>query len=60
MCLKTNGTVHCARCKNNFYRRERSIALYDVTMSYSFETKFQHSVTTTFFFARFSVKALAL
>ena len=27
-------------------------------MSYRFENQFQHSVTATFFFARFSVKAV--
>ena len=26
----------CARCTNNFYRREKSIAFYHVTMSYGF------------------------
>ena len=53
-------TPYSARCTNNFYRREKSIAFDDVTMSYGFETKFQHSVTTTFFFQRFSVNALSL
>ena len=52
----------CERCTNNFYRREKSIAFYNVTMSYCFQKpKFQHSVTTTYFFARFfSVKAISL
>ena len=50
----------CARFTNNFYRREKSIIFYDVTMSYGFETKFQHSVTTTLFFALFSVKVISL
>jgi len=45
-----------ARCMKNFYRREKSIAFYDVIMSYGFQTKFQHSVTTTFFFALFSIR----
>jgi len=35
--LKSNETLHAAQ--TNFYRREKSIAFYDVTMSYSFENQ---------------------
>ena len=37
--LKSNGIVQCARCTNNFYRREKSIAFFDVTMPYGFENQ---------------------
>ena len=39
MCLKSNGTIKCARCTNNFYRREKSIAFYYVTMSSGFQNQ---------------------
>ena len=39
VCLKSKGTVQCARYTNNFYRKEKSIAFHDVTMSYGFENQ---------------------
>ena len=45
--MKSNGTVHAAR--TTFTAVKKSIAFYDVTMSYGFENQFQLSVTTTFF-----------
>ena len=36
VCLKSNDTVHAAR---TICRREKSIAFYDITMSYGFENQ---------------------
>ena len=54
--LKSNGTMHVARA--TFIAEKK--ALLSVMPQYALvsKTKFQHSVTTTFFFARFSVKTL--
>ena len=56
--MKSNGTEHAARTA--FIAEEK--ALYSMMSQCLMvsKTKFQHSVTTTFFFARFSVKALSL
>ena len=58
VCLRSIGTVHTAQ--TTFIAEKKSIAFYDVTMSYGFENQISASVTTTFFFARFSVEALSL
>ena len=56
--MKSNGTVHAAW--TTFIAEKK--ALLSMMSQYLMvsKTKFQHSVTTTFFFARFSVKALFL
>jgi len=43
----------------NFYRREKTLLSMSQCLMVM-KTKFQHSVTTAFFFARFSVRALSL
>jgi len=58
MCLKSNGTVHAAR-KTFIAEKKALISMMSQCLMVS-KTKFHHSVTTTFFFARFSVKALSL
>ena len=58
MCLKSNGTVHAAR--TTFIAKEKSLLSMMSQCVMVSKTKFQHSVTTTFFFARFSVKAVSL
>ena len=56
--MKSNGTVHAARTTFIAEKKELlSMMSQCLTVS---KTKFQHSVTTTFFFARFSIKALSL
>ena len=58
VCLKSNGNVHAAR--TTFIAEKKAlISMMSQCLTVS-KTKFQHSVTTTFFFARFSVKALSL
>ena len=58
VCLKSNGTVRAARTT---FSTEKKALLSRMSQCLMVSTtKFQHSVTTTFFFARFSVKALSL
>ena len=58
MCLKCNGTVHVAR--TTFITEKKALlSLMSQCLMVS-KTKLQHSVTTKFFFARFSAKALSL
>jgi len=58
VCLKR--IRYCAHCMKNFYCREKSIAFYDVTMSYDFENQISAFCDNYILFARFSVKALSL
>jgi len=58
VCLKSNGTVHSAQ-KTFIAEKKALLSMMPQCLMVS-KTKFQHSVTTTFFFARFSVKALSL
>jgi len=58
VCLKSNGTVHSAR-KTFITEKKALLSMMSQRLKVS-KTKFQHSVTTTFFFACFSVKALSL
>ena len=51
---------NCARCTNNFYRRDKAVLSMMSQCLMVSKTKFRHSVTTTFCIARFSVKALSL
>ena len=57
VCLKSNETVHAARTT---FTTEKKALLSMLQCLIVSKTKFQHSVTTTFFFARFSVRALFL
>ena len=58
LCLKSNGTVHAAR--TTFITEKKALlSMMSQCLMVSI-TKFQHSVTTTFFFGRFPVKALSL
>jgi len=56
--LKSNGTVYAAR--KTFIAEKKSIAFYDVTMSYDFENQISAFCDNYVLFARFSVKALSL
>jgi len=58
VCLKSNGTVHAGR-KPFIAKKKALLSMMSQFLMVS-KTKFQHSVTNTFFFARFSVKALSL
>jgi len=58
VCLKSNGCVHAAR-KTFIVEKKALLSMMSQYLMIS-KTKFQHSVTTTFFFARFSVKVLSL
>ena len=57
VCKKSNGTVHPVR--TTFIAEKKALLSISQCRTVS-KTKFQHSVTTTFFFARFSVKGLSL
>ena len=57
VCLKSNGTVHAAR--TTIAEKKALLPMMSQCRMVS-KTKFQYSVRTTFFFARFSVKALSL
>ena len=57
VCLKSNGTEYTAR--TTFIAEKKALLFTSECLMVS-KTKFQHSVTTPFFFARFSVKALSL
>jgi len=58
VCLKSNGTVHAAR--KTFIAEKKVLLSMMLQCLMVSKTKFQQSVTTTFFFARFSVKTLFL
>ena len=58
VCLKSNETVHAAR--TTFIAEKKALLSMMSQCLVVSKTKFQHSVTTTFFLARFSVKALSL
>ena len=58
VCLKSNGTVHAAR--TTFIAEKKALLSMMSQCLMISNTKFQHSAATTFFFARFSVKALSL
>ena len=58
VCLKNNGTVHAARTM--FITEKKALLFMMSQCRIVLKTIFQHSVTPTFFFARFSVKALSL
>jgi len=58
VCLKSNKTVHTAR--KTFIAEKKTLLSMMSQCLMVLKTKFQSSVTTTFFFARFSVKALSL
>ena len=58
MYLNSNRTVHAARL--TFIAEKKTLLSMMSQCLIVSKTKFQHSVTTTFFFARFSVKALSL
>ena len=58
VCLKSNGTVHAER--TTFIAEKKALRCIMAQCLMLSKTKFQHSVTTTLFFARFSVKALSL
>ena len=58
VCLTSNGTVHAAR--TTFIAEKKALLSMMLQCPTVSKTKFQHSVITTFFFARFSVKALSL
>ena len=58
MCLKSNGTVHAAQ--TTFIAEKKTLLSVMSECLRVSKTKFQHSVTTTFFFARLCVKALSL
>ena len=58
MCLKRNRTLHAAR--TTFIAEKKALLSMVSQCLMVSKTKFQHSVTTTLFFARFSVKALSL
>ena len=58
MCLKSNETVHATR--TTFIAKKKALLSMTSQCLMVLNTKFQHSVTTTFFFTRFSVKALFL
>ena len=57
VCLKSNGTVHAAG--TTFIAEKKAMLSMMSQCLMVSKTKFQQSVTTTFFFARFSVKALS-
>ena len=57
VCLKINGTVHAAQT-TLIAKKKSLLSMMSQCLMVS-KTKFQHSVTTTFFFARFSVKTLS-
>jgi len=58
VCLKNNGTMHAAP-KTFIAEKIALLSMMSQCLMVS-QTKFQHSMTTTFFFARFSVKTLSL
>ena len=58
VCLKSKGTVHAAR--TTFIAEKKALLSMMLQCLMVSKTKFQHSVTTTFFFASFSVTALSL
>ena len=58
VCLKSNRTVYAAR--TTFIAEKKALLTMMSQCLLVSNTKFQHSVTTAFFFARFSVKALFL
>ena len=63
VCLKSNGTeqvcnVHAARA--TFIAEKKALLSMMSQCLMASKTKFQHSVTTTFFFACFSVKAISM
>ena len=58
VCLKSNGTVHAAQ--TSFIAEKKALLSMMSQCLMISKTKFQHSVTTTFFFARFSAKAISL
>jgi len=58
LCLKSNGTVYAAR-KTFIAEKKVLFSMMSQCLMVS-KTKFQHSVTTAFFIARFSFKALSL
>ena len=56
--LKSNATVHAAR--TTFIAEKKALLSMMSQCLMVSKTKFQHSVTTTFYLAGFSVKALSL
>ena len=58
VCLKSNGTVRTAQ--TIFIAEKKALLSMMSQCLMVSKTKFQHSVTTTFFFARFFVKAVCL
>ena len=56
VCLKSNGTVHAAQA--TFIAVKKALLSMMSQCLMVSKIKFQHSVTTTFLFARFSVKEL--
>ena len=58
VCLKSNGTVHAPQ--TTFIAQKKALHSMMSQCFMASKTKFQHSVTTTFFFAHVSVKALSL
>ena len=58
VCLKSNETVDAAQ--TTFIPEKKALLFMMSQCLMVSKTKFQHSVTTTFFFARFSVRALSL
>ena len=61
MCLKSNEKkTSIAEKKKNCYRRKKALLFMMSQCLMVSKTKFQHSVTTTFVFGHFSVKALSL
>ena len=61
VCLKSNGTMQCASAAQTTFIAEKKALLSTMSQCLMVsKTKFQYSVATTFFFARFSIKALSL
>ena len=58
VCLKSNGTAHAAR--TTFIAEKKSIAFYDVTMSYGFENQISTFCNNYTLFCMFFFKALSL
>ena len=56
MCLKSKGTVHTAR--TTFIEEKKALLSIMSQCLMVSKTKFQHSVTTTLSFTRFSVCAV--
>ena len=56
--LKSNGTVHAAQ--KTFKAEKKALLCIMSQCLMVSKNKFLHSVITTFFFARFSVKAISL